>query len=367
MSAQATSDGAVVTGEAIPKTMRAMVLNEVGGDFQLEERPVPTPGHGEVLIKVFAVGAGVTNELARDGVLGGSVPRIHGHEFSGAIVALGPGVGDWKLGDHVTCSFYVLCGTCEWCASGRETLCENFGGFIGIAVHGAFADYVALPAYNLIRIPDGVSLADAGIVGDAVATPYHVVTERLRMRAGERVAVIGGGGGLGVHMLQLIRAFGGVAIAVERDPVKAAQIEQRGLADHVVVPDSSSWAEQVREVAGGRVAGVVDTVAGSATLQEGFSALGRAGTLVTLGHIPGSVLKVDPERLLMEELIVAGTRYASRAEIARTMQLVRLGRVTPIVGARLPLEELNDALEMAHNAEVFGRIMIDVAEEIPST
>jgi propanol-preferring alcohol dehydrogenase len=362
MTAQAAAEDH--TAEAIPSTMRAMVLNEVGGRFDLEERPVSKPGHGEVLVRVLAVGAGVTNELARDGVLGGSVPRIHGHELSGRIVATGAGVHGWSLGEHITTSFYVLCGTCEWCASGRETLCENFGGFIGVAVDGTFADYAILPAYNLIRIPGGVDLHSAGIVGDAIATPYHVVAERLRMRAGERVAVLGGGGGLGVHMLQMIRAFGGVPIAIERNTTKAAELERRGLADAVVVPDGPEWARQVRDAANGRLAGLVDTVANAATLHQGFEALGRAGRLVVLGHVPGSELHIDPERLLMDELIVAGTRYATRAEIARAMELVRLGRITPIVGATLPLEQLDEALQMAHDEAVFGRIIIEVADEV---
>ncbi|MEU0600362.1 alcohol dehydrogenase catalytic domain-containing protein [Streptomyces sp. NPDC006393] len=347
--------------EGLPTTMRAMVLDEFGGEFRLEHRPVPRPGHGEVLVRCLAVGVGITNELARNGVLGGSVPRVHGHELAGEIVSLGSGVHGWSLGEHVTTSFYLLCHRCEWCASGRETLCENFGGFIGVAVDGAFADYVVLPGSNLVRIPGGVSLRDAGIVGDAVATPYHVVTERLRMRAGQRIAVLGAGGGLGVHMLQMIRAFGGVAIAVETSQQKADEIERRGIADAVFVPHGQAWAGQVRDVADGAVAGVVDTVATSATLDEGYRALGRAGTLVALGHVPGSELPIDPERLLLEELVVTGTRYATRAEIARTMELVRLGRVEPIVGARFPFERLEDALRRARDAEVFGRIMLDVA------
>lgn len=346
--------------EPVPAMMRAAVLYEWGGRLEVEQRPVPTAGHGEVLVKVLTVGAGITNQIAREGVMGGSLPRVHGHELTGRIVRLGAGVGGWHLGEYVTTSFYVLCNQCEWCASGREQLCDNFGGFIGVAVDGTFADYAVLPATNLIRIPDGVDLGSAGIVGDAIATPYHVVTERLRMKAGERIAVLGGGGGLGVHMLQMIRAFGGVAIAIEREPFKVAELERLGLADEIVVPEGPTWAEQVRAAAGGRLAGLVDTVASTATLNEGYKALGVAGTLVTIGHIPGSVLSLDPERLLMQELVVAGTRYANRAEIARTMELVRLGRVTPIVGARVPLEQVNEALDMATSQKVFGRIMIDV-------
>ena len=349
--------------DELPTTMRAMVLHEVGGDFKLERRAVPSPTRGEVLIRVLAVGAGVTNELARDGVLGGSVPRIHGHELSGVVVALGSPDEGWSPGDIVTTSFYHLCGHCRWCTSGRETLCDNFGGFIGIASDGAFAEFVTLPSANLVRIPDGVDLLGAGIVGDAIATPYHVAAERLRMRPGDPVAVIGGGGGLGVHMLQMVRAFGGVPIAVERNTGKAAELERLRYADHVVIPEGGTWAEAATAAAGGRLAGVVDTVGNSQTLAEGYRALGKAGTLVILGHVPGAELPVDPERQLLDELVVAGTRYATRAEIAHTMELVRLGRVVPVVGATYPLEQLNDALVAAHKEEVFGRIIIEIADQ----
>jgi propanol-preferring alcohol dehydrogenase len=222
-----------------------------------------------------------------------------------------------------------------------------------------------LPATNLIRIPDGVELRSAGIIGDAIATPYHVAAERLRVRPGQRIAVVGAGGGLGVHALQIVRAFGGVAIAVERDRHKAAELQRRGLADIVVgVAENPAWGHELRDAAGGNLAGVIDTVGANATLEQGFEALARAGTLVVLGHVPGARLPVDPERMLMEELVVAGTRYATRAEISRTMELVRLGQVAPIVGAVLPLEKLNEALALARGEEVFGRIVLDVADDI---
>jgi D-arabinose 1-dehydrogenase-like Zn-dependent alcohol dehydrogenase len=345
----------------LPKVMRAMVLHEVGGDFKLEHRDVPQPQPGEVLLRVLAVGAGVTNELARNGVLGGSVPRIHGHELSGVVVALGSATEGWSPGDIVTTSFYHLCGRCRWCTSGRETLCDEFGGFIGIASDGAFADYVTLPSVNLVRIPDGVDLLGAGIVGDAIATPYHVAAERLRMHPGDPIAVIGGGGGLGVHMLQMVRAFGGVPIAIERNPDKAAELERRGYADKVIIPVDGAWAEAATAAADGRLAGVVDTVGNSHTLAEGFRALGKAATLVVLGHVPEAQLPVDPERLLLQEQVVAGTRYATRAEIGQTMDLVRRGRIVPVVGATFELEQLNDALAAARSEDVFGRIIIDVA------
>jgi len=341
--------------------MRAMVLHERGGEPALERRAIPTPGPGEALVRVRAVGIGVTNELARQGELGGSFPVVPGHELSGTIATLGPGVEGWEAGEAVTATFYLLCGSCRWCLGGRETLCERMGGYLGIAVDGACADYIALPTASLVRIPEGVELADAGIVADAVATALHVVERRLRVAPGERVAVVGGGGPLGLHTLQLIRVAGGVPIAVERDAARAAEVEARGLADAVVHAQRPDWADELRAVAGDRVAGVVDTVGSQASLAEGLRALGRGGTLAVLGHTPGATLEVDPVRLLLEEQVVTGTRYATREEIRRTLELVALGRVEPVVGARLPLERLGDALQLASSGATFGRILLDVS------
>jgi propanol-preferring alcohol dehydrogenase len=322
--------------------MYAQVLHEFGGSFVAELRDVPEPRAGEVLIEVEAVGAGLTLEHVRQGRLGGSTPRILGHEYSGTVAALGEGVDGLEEGEPVTGTFYLICGRCQWCASGRETLCERMGGYIGAAVDGAFAEYAVVPARNLVPIPEGVPLRTAGVAADAIATPYHLVVERIRLNAGQRVVVVGAGGGLGVHALQMVRAFGGLAVAVERDPGKAVEIEKRGLADAIVLAEGA-WAAQARLAAGGRIAAVIDTVAAQDTLEQGLEALDRAGMLVVLGYRHGAALTVDPGRLLLEELVVTGTRYATRAEIARTLELVRLERVEPIIGGTYPLAALNDA------------------------
>ena len=138
--------------------MTAMVLDRFGGTFREERRPVPRPGHGEVLVDVVACGVGLTLEHGRLGLLGGSTPRVLGHELAGEIAAVGPGVTLWAPGDRVTASFYLLCGSCDMCASGRETLCRNNGGFYGLAVDGAFAEQAVVPAHSLVRVPDDAPL-----------------------------------------------------------------------------------------------------------------------------------------------------------------------------------------------------------------
>jgi D-arabinose 1-dehydrogenase-like Zn-dependent alcohol dehydrogenase len=199
------------------------------------------------------------------------------------------------------------------------------------------------------------------VVADAVATPYHVARDRLKITAGDRVAVLGAGGGMGVHMLQVVRAFGGVPIGIERDPKKLAALEAGGYADLLVDSGRPAWAADLAERAGGDIAGFVDTVGTRETLSAGAEALGPRGGLVVLGYVAGADLTLSPADLLFKEAAVMGTRYCNRAEIGASLELVRQGRVRAVIGARYPLARLNEAFAAIRANAVFGRIVIDIA------
>ena len=339
--------------------MLAAVLDEFGGDVAVRSVAEPEPGPAEVLVAVEACGVGLTLERARTGALGGTTPRVVGHELGGTVAAVGPGVTGWQPGDRVTASFYLTCGLCPMCAGGRETLCTAWQGYVGLHVDGALAEAVVLPARNLVRVPDGVGLDEAAIAADAIATPYHVFAERAPLRPGDTVAVIGAGGGVGVHMAAVARAFGARVVAVERDAAKEKQLGECGF-DAVWNPgDDGEWAETLVAELGGKVDVCVDTVASDTTLANGARLVGRAGTFVVVGFQPGTSLALNPASLILDEVAVTGSRYATRAEIARTLDLVAQGRVEPVIGARFPLREAAEAYRAMQRNEVFGRIVVD--------
>jgi D-arabinose 1-dehydrogenase-like Zn-dependent alcohol dehydrogenase len=340
--------------------MRAAVLDEFGGDVAVREVPEPAPGPGEVLVAVEACGVGLTLERARAGALGGSAPRVVGHELGGTVAGIGPGVTQWRPGDRVTASFYLTCGSCEFCAGGRETLCTAWRGYVGTHVDGALADLIVLPASSLVRVPDDVGLDEAAIAADAIATPYHVFAERAPLRPGQTVAVIGAGGGVGVHMAGMAQVFGARVVAVERDGAKEKRLAEFGF-DVVWNPgDDPDWAEELVGVAGGKVDVCVDTVASTATLANAARTVGRAGTLVVVGFQPGQTLALDPAPLILDEIVVTGSRYATRAEISRTLQLVAQHRVEPVVGARFDLGDTPEAYRVMQANEAFGRIVVTI-------
>jgi len=337
--------------------MRAAVLDEFGGTLRLEARPVPEPGPGHVLVEVVACGAGLTVEGARMGHLGGSAPRILGHEYGGRVAAVGPGVARWAEGDAVTGSFYLFCGACPLCSSGRETLCPNLAGYVGAHIDGAFAEYIVVPERNLVAVPDGVPLDLAGIVADAVATPYHVAAQRAVIKPGDRVVVVGAGGGVGVHMVEVARAFGGRVLAVERDAGKVARL--RDLGYEVVDAAHDDWPGRVAEATGGGADAVVDMVGSDATLAAGLGALGVGGRLVVVGLQPGATITVDPARLVFGEVVLTGNRYATRAEIAASLELVRTGAVRCVAETRVPLDRVQEAMDIVAGNGAFGRVVVE--------
>ncbi len=240
--------------------------------------------------------------------------------------------------------------------SGRETLCENFGGYVGATIDGGFAEYAKLPERNVLPIPEGVCFVDAGVTTDAVATNWHVFKERCMTKPNDRVLVIGAGGGVGVHTVQVAKVFGAHVIGVDVSDEKLELAEKHG-ADEVISVDGEDMSRKVMKItAGSGVDAVVDMVCTKETLEEGIKSLGVGGTLVVVG-VPQNVtsLDFDPGRFLREELNITGSRCATRQEIKESLELVNRGVVTPVVINTFPLDEANKVQPLIDRMELPGR------------
>lgn len=336
--------------------MKAMVMKEWNGPYELEDRPIPEVGPLDVLIKIKACGIGYTLTNLRAGRLGGSVPRIIGHEIGGIVEDIGPMVTTCKPGDRVCVSFYLTCGHCKWCVNGRETLCENFGGYVGAAIDGGFAEYAKIPERNVLPIPEGIGFAEAGVTTDAVATNWHVFKERCKTKPNDRVLVVGAGGGVGIHTVQVAKVFGAHVIGVDVSDEKLELAEKYG-ADEVINVAGKEMSQEIMKItAGGGVDAVVDMVCTKQTLKEDIKSLGVGGTLVVVG-VPQDVTSLDfePIRLLRDELNLTGCRCATRQEIKESLELVRRGVIRPAVINTFPLDEANRVQKFIDNMEFLGR------------
>ena len=343
--------------------MKAMLLRGPNLPFELVERPDPVAGAGEAVARVLTCGSGLTIQHAKAGRRRIPFPRIIGHEISGEIVEVGAGVTGLSVGDAVTAYFYLNCGHCRWCLANFEPLCGNGGGNVGLHCDGGYAEYIKLPAHIFIKLPDGLDYknhaAQIGVITDALATPYKVL-RRARVKAGETVAVIGAGGGLGIHQLMMAKWAKARVIAVEIAANKFEACRKAG-ADAVVNPKSGDVVQALLDLTGGEgVDVVVDYVSTTATLETGAKALGRHGRLVTLGGA-GQPFHASAMDLLNKEQELLGSRYVTRTDILEACELVARGEIFPLVTELRPLEEAEAVHARVEKGEVIGRAALRIA------
>ena len=337
--------------------MKAMVLEAPNTPFILKNVPDPIAGPGEAVAKVYACGSGLTIQHFKAGRTPAIFPRIIGHEICAEIVEVGGGVTNLSIGDIVTSYFYMNCGTCKYCLSNHEPLCENLGGYVGRECDGGYAEYIKLPSRWFIKLPDSLDWknqpAQIGVAMDALATPYKVLS-RARIRPGETVAVFGAGGGLGIHQVMLAKWAKAKVIGVDTKSNKFDAIKEAG-ADNVVDASDTNVVEALMDLTNGKGVNVsIDYVSAQATLEAATNSLGKHGRMVTLGGA-GETFKVNAKHLLANEIDVLGSRYVTPLEIAETYDLMARGDIWPIVTEIRPLEEAEAVHEMVENGEVIGR------------
>ena len=320
-----------------------------------EQLPRPSPAAGEVLVEVEACGVGLTVLNCINGDLGDDtslLPRVPGHEFVGRVVETGPAAPSGLRGRRVAAYFYLYCGSCTECRSGEQPQCRNLGGFVGVHRDGGYAPYAALPARNAVVLPEDLDPVAATVVPDAVATPVHVAS-RAAITPKDRVVVIGAGGGVGAHMLQVARLHGASVAGFEVTPEKLGLVEELGAAavdssDLGSLDGASIWSEGLPTV-------VVDLVGSAATLDWAHVNLGIGGRLVVLTTFRGRRVELDPRELVLREVSVVGSRYASVAEVSFAARLVADGRIRPIVGQTAGADDVLRLHDLLRSDGLIGR------------
>ncbi len=340
--------------------MKAMVLKAANTSFVLDTVPDPISGPGEAVARVLACGSGLTIQHVKAGRLPARFPRIIGHEITGEIVEVGPGVTNLAVGAPVTAYYYLNCGHCRWCLSDLEPLCDASGGNVGKDCDGGYAEYIKLPSSNFISLPEGLDYktypAEIGVITDALATPLKVL-KRGRVKAGETIAVFGAGGGLGIHMLMMAHWAHARVIAIDLAASKFNACRAAG-ADEIVDATTENVTDALLELTGGDGVDVaIDFVSSSSTLEAAAKALGRRGRLITLGG-SGEPFEADSQVMLMKEQDLLGSRYVTHSEVVAALSLVAAGDVWPVVTEIRPLEEANELHDRIEAGDVIGRAAV---------
>ena len=337
--------------------MKALILKGPNEPFKFEDVPDPIPQNGEAVAKVLACGSGLTIQHVKAGRTKVNFPIIIGHEITAEIVDLRGDCGELKVGMPVTAYFYLTCGHCKWCKINRETLCDNFKGYIGRQINGGYAEYISLPAKNFIPIPLSINYKEnpieTGIISDAIATPLKVI-KKARIGITDKVGVIGAGGGLGIHMLRMLNLYNVKTIAIETKQIKEKSCRDSG-ASEFINPNSNSKKEVIEDFTNNSGLDVViDFVSSKSSLETGTELLGSGGRLVTLGG-SGEFFNIDSGNMLLKEIEIIGSRYCSKQEVIDSLNLVSRGLITPLVTEKVSPYQANDLHERIEKGNVIGR------------
>ncbi len=363
--------------------MKAAVLQRIGESFVIEDIPRPEPRDGEVLIKVRACGVCHTDLHVVKGEVNFPMPCVLGHEISGTVGALGPGVSGLEIGQKVVGSFIMPCGRCYYCARGQDDLCENFfaynrlqgklydgdtrlrrpdGSPIWMYSMGGLAEFAVVPITGVHPLPDEVPFEEAAILGCAVFTAYGAIRNGADLRGGESVAVVATGG-VGSNLIQIARAFGAspiVAIDVRDDKLEAARTLG---ATHLVNAAREDVATRVREITGGRGVDVAFEAIGRAeTFVQAVAAVRDGGRAVMVGIAPAGVTApVEITRLVRRAVRIIGSYGArTRTDLPAVVRLARVGAIDVArpVTRRYSLDQVNDAYGALNRGEIVGRAIV---------
>ncbi len=327
--------------------MKAAILYAAKEPLRVEEIPTPTPGAGEVLIKVAACGLCHTDlhYIDHGTPTFKKPPIILGHEVSGTIAGVGAGVTDWKEGDRVLLPAVYGCGTCAMCRTGRENVCERMVMF-GNNVDGGYAEYILAPAKDTLSLPDELPLIESAIIADATTTPYHAVVNRGQVKPGDRVVVFGCGG-IGINVVQVAAAVGAQVIAVDIADQKLEWARELGA--HITLNSTKFERidKEIRKLTGGGADIGFEAIGNPVVQSQTFNSLRTGGRFVVVGFA-SKPMQLNTGKVMYREMEIIGSLGCRAVDYPRVIELARQGKikVKKLVTARFSLDDINEGLDV---------------------
>lgn len=345
--------------------MKAWVLTAPGTEqpLQMTERALPEPGAGEVLVKLRAASINYIDHAVINLVRPKAdfVPYIPGLDGAGVIAAVGDGVSDWQPGEAVVYNPWVVCGRCEACDNGLYKDCP-FGHLVaryfGGESEGAFAEYIVVPARNLVAMPAHLSFAEAAALPTVLATAWQQVVERGAVREGDTVLIQGIGSGVSIAAMQLAIALGGRVIVTSGSDEKLQRALAMG-AGAGINYRTEDVARRVLQLTHGRGADLVVDNAGKSSLPASVEAVANRGRILTAGATSGADAAIDVWSLIDKQASLIGVT-SQDADLGDAMAFVAERKLVPPVTI-YPFENLPAALELMGRGAQFGKIVLEVA------
>ena len=339
--------------------MKAVRIHEFGGPEVLRYEDVsdPKPRKDQVLIRVKSCAMNHLDLWVRKGLPGVKLPHILGSDISGEIVEVGEYVTRLRSGQRVLLAPMHFCNHCAYCTSGRQNQCVEFT-VLGNRVDGGNCELMAVPAVNVIPIPDSLGFDEAASVPLVFLTAFHMLTGRASIRPGQTVLVLGANSGVGIAAIQIAKLFNATVIATAGDDRKMQRAHELG-ADHVINHYQQKISDEVKKITNREGVDIVFEHVGASTWDESMKSLKPAGTVVTCGATTGPNVGIDLRFVYSRQLSVLGSYMGTMGELYEVLKHVFRGRLNPVIDRTFPLKDIRAAHEYMEKSQMFGKIVLN--------
>lgn len=343
--------------------MKAVYLYTHGGPEVLEfgeiEKPEPKADEVQVRLRVSALNR--SDLWTREGWPGLKLeyPHILGADGAGEVSAIGEDVSEFTPGDRVVINSSISCGHCSFCRSGKDNLCRNWH-LLGETLRGTNAEYVVLPARNLLRLPETFDYRVAAAAGLVFHTAWHSLVTRGKLQAGETVLVIGASGGVNHASIQVAKYLGAQVMVVGSSAEKLNFAKSLGadvLIDRSLEKDWSKGVYLLTEKRGVDV--VVDNV-GAGTMPLSMRAARKGGRILTVGNTAGPIFEIDNRYIFGKHLTIIGSTMGTISDFKEVMNLIFQGILTPALDQNFPLKDAAQAHIRLESGKQLGKITLEI-------
>jgi NADPH:quinone reductase-like Zn-dependent oxidoreductase len=321
--------------------------------------PEPVPGPDEVRVRVRAAAFNRLDRFTLEGIPGVAVERPHilGSDGSGVVDRVGVGVTDLTIGTKVLLNPGIWDATCDACRAGQEALCRNYR-ILGEHTQGSVTSFVSLPRRNVHGLPPSMSFAEGAAAPLVFQTAWRALRTVAAVGPGERVAIVGAGGGVATAAIQVAKLLGATVAVASRSPAKEARARALG-ADAFLVFDEEhpldralwQWSEKRG------VDAILDSV-GAPTVPRSIRALARAGRVVVIGATAGPLAEIDLRTLFWRQASIRGSTMASSREFDEVLGHLREGRLRAVIDSELPFERAEEAFRRFDAGDLFGKVVV---------
>ncbi len=345
-------------------TMQAVVFHEHGGPdvLELADMPRPTLGPGEAIVRVHAASLNAFDLMAREGRYrpNRTLPHIPGSDFAGEVAEIDEGAGlPYRVGQRVTAWWVVPCGRCEQCLGGHPNRCALDYKYLGAHLPGAYAQYVKLPAVNLIPLPDNVTWEEGAAFPTAFGTAWHMLITTARLQPGETVLIHAASAGISTAAIQIARTAGAYVYTTSSEDWKLERARALG-ADETINYRTQDFQQEIMRRTAKRGVDVVFEHVGGEVWEKSIRSLTRGGRLVTTGGTETYDVKMNVAYVFHKELKLLGANSTTRPELEAQMPLLARGRMRPVVDRVFPLAAAADAHRHLAARQQFGKVVLRV-------